>query len=32
MCGPIDSGMTTVHDYTATLPEDSIESPYGNIL
>ena len=24
--------MTTVHDYIATLPEDSIESPYGNIL
>ena len=32
MCGPINSGMTTVHDYIATLPEDSIESPYGNIL
>ena len=24
--------MTTVHDDIATLPEDSIESPYGNIL
>ena len=24
--------MTTVHDDIATLPEDSIESPYGNTL
>ena len=24
--------LTTVHDDIATLPKDSIESPYGNIL
>ena len=24
--------MTTVHDDNATIPKDSIESPYGNIL
>ena len=38
MCGPIikilsnAKILTTVHDDIATLPEDSIESPYGNIL